>query len=160
MEAKRGQVVRFHYTISDQDGVEVETSRGDDPVLALLGHGNLMLGLEEAIIGHRAGESFSAELPPDQAFGERREDWIQRVSKKHFGKGARFRPGEQLRLQTDQGARTVTVLKVGGKFVDVDLNHPLAGKTVTFSVELEDVREATPEELAHRHAHGAGGHQH
>ena len=160
MEAKRGHVVRFHYALSGQDGKEVESSRGGDPVLALLGHGNLMLGLDEAIIGHRSGESFSASLDPDQAFGERREDWTQRVSKKHFGKGARFRAGAQLRLQTDQGARTVTVLKVGSKFVDVDLNHPLAGETVTFTVELEDVREATPEELAHRHAHGAGGHQH
>ena len=160
MEAKRGQVVRFHYAISDQDGAEVETSRGGDPVLALLGHGNLMLGLEEAILGHSAGESFSAVLHPEQAFGARRDDWTQRVSKKHFGKGTRFQPGAQLRLQTDQGSRTVTLVKVGGKFVDVDLNHPLAGQTVTFNVELEEVRDATPEELAHGHAHGAGGHQH
>ncbi len=160
LNAKRGRVVRFHYTISDAAGAEVESSRPGEPVLALLGHGNLMLGLETAIIGHSAGETFAAVLEPEQAFGERREDWTQRVSKKHFGKGTRFQPGATLRLQTDQGARTVTVLKVGGKFVDVDLNHPLAGQTVTFTVELEDVREATAEELAHRHAHGTGGHQH
>jgi FKBP-type peptidyl-prolyl cis-trans isomerase SlyD len=160
MKAKLGQVVRFHYAISDDAGVEVETSRGGDPVLALLGYGNLMLGVEEAIVGHAAGETFSTTLTPEQAFGPRREGWTQRISKKHFPKGARFQAGATLRLHTDQGAKTVTVLKVGSKFVDVDLNHPLAGMTVTFQVDLEDVREATAEERAHRHAHGAGGHQH
>ena len=104
MEAKRGHVVRFHYALSGQDGKEVESSRGGDPVLALLGHGNLMLGLEEAIIGHQAGESFSASLDPDQAFGERREDWTQRVSKKHFGKGARFQAGAQRLVARHEGS--------------------------------------------------------
>ncbi len=160
MNAERNTVVRFHYTIADQDGRTVETSHDDDPALALLGHGNLMPGLEDAILGHAAGDSFSVTLPPEQAFGSRRDDWTQRVSKKHFPKGARFQPGARLSLQTDQGTRTVTLLKVGGKFVDVDLNHPLAGQTVTFSVNLEEVRKATEEELAHRHAHGAGGHSH
>jgi FKBP-type peptidyl-prolyl cis-trans isomerase SlyD len=158
--ARRNQVVRFHYAIRNDAGVEVETSRGGEPVLALLGFGNLMPGLEEAILGHSAGESFSRTLAPEQAFGPRREDWIQRISKKHFPAGTRFQPGVTLRIQTDQGARTVTVLKVGSKFVDVDLNHPLAGQTVTFTVDLEEVRDATREELAHRHAHGNGGHHH
>ena len=160
LKAERNRVVRFHYEIADEAGVQVETSRDGDPALALLGHGNLMRGLENAILGHVAGESFSTTLAPEQAFGPKRDDWTQRVSKKHFPKNTRFLPGAQLRLMTDQGARMVTVLKVGSKFVDVDLNHPLAGQTVTFTVELEDVREASAEELAHRHAHGAGGHHH
>ena len=160
MKAERNTVARFHYAIADAKGRTVESSHDEDPALALLGHGNLMPGLENAILGHVAGDSFSVTLPPEQAFGPRREDWTQRVSKKHFPKGTRFQPGVSLRLQTDQGARTVTLLKVGGKFVDVDLNHPLAGQSVTFSVDLEAVREATEEELAHRHAHGAGGHHH
>ena len=160
MKAERNTVVRFHYAITDESGRVVESSQGDGPALALLGHGNLMPGLENAILGHAAGDSFSVSLPPEQAFGSRRDDWTQRVSKKHFPRGTRFQPGASLRLQTDQGARTVTLLKVGGKFVDVDLNHPLAGQTVTFSVELKQVREATGDELAHRHAHGDGGHHH
>jgi FKBP-type peptidyl-prolyl cis-trans isomerase SlyD len=144
----------------DADANEVETSRSGEPALALLGHGNLMGGLEQVILGRKEGEKFSVTLGPGEGFGTRREDWIQRVSKKHFPKGTRFQPGSQLQLQTEQGTRTVTVLKVGSKFVDVDLNHPLAGQTVTFEVELLEVREATPEEISHRHAHGAGGHHH
>jgi FKBP-type peptidyl-prolyl cis-trans isomerase SlyD len=158
--AEPNRVIRFHYRLLDTDGNEVETSRSGEPVLALLGHGNLMQGLEQAILGHKESEQFSVTLEPEKGFGTRREDWMQRVSKKHFSKGARFQPGAQLQLQTDQGVRTVTVTKVGNKFVDVDLNHPLAGQTVTFEVELLEVREATPEELSHRHAHGAGGHHH
>ncbi|MGE0624134.1 MAG: peptidylprolyl isomerase [Pseudomonadales bacterium] len=158
--AERDRVVRFHYRLSNEAGEPVEDSRDDEPALALLGHGNLMRGLEEAMLGHHAGERFSVSLTPEQAFGPLREGWSQRVSKKHFPKGARFQPGARLRLNTDQGARTVTVTKVGNKFVDVDLNHPLAGQAVTFEVELLEVRDATAEERAHGHAHGAGGHHH
>lgn len=158
--AERDRVVRFHYRISDEAGRPVEQSPDGEPALALLGHGNLMQGLEAAMLGRRAGERFSVSLGPDKAFGTPREGWSQRVSKKHFPKGSRFQPGARLRLHTDQGARTVTVIKVGNKFVDVDLNHPLAGQTVTFDVELLEVRDATAEERAHGHAHGDGGHHH
>lgn len=158
--AERDRVVRFHYAIADEAGSQVENSRDGEPALALLGHGNLMRGLEDAILGRAAGERFSVSLAPDKAFGVKREDWTQRVSKKHFPKGIRFQPGARLQLHTDQGERSVKVIKVGNKFVDVDLNHPLAGQTVTFDVELLEVRNATAEERAHGHAHGAGGHHH
>ena len=158
--AAKDQVVSFHYELSDEAGRIVESSSDGDPTLALLGHQNLMLGLETALMGRTAGESFNVTLEPEQAFGLRREDWIQRVSKKNFAKGTRFQVGAQLRLQSEGEARTVTVLKVGNKFVDVDLNHPLAGQTIGFSVELLEVRPGTREELAHGHAHGVGGHIH
>jgi FKBP-type peptidyl-prolyl cis-trans isomerase SlyD len=158
--AEADRVVRFHYQLTDEAGERVESSFGAEPSLALLGHGNLMGGLEAAITGRRGGERFSVTLAEDDAFGPRRDDWTQRISKKYFPKGTRFQVGGRTRVQTEQGVRTVTVLKVGNKFVDVDLNHPLAGQSVTFEVELLDVREATPEELAHGHAHGAGGHHH
>ncbi|MFM8355516.1 MAG: peptidylprolyl isomerase [Gammaproteobacteria bacterium] len=99
-------------------------------------------------------------LNPEQAFGERREDFVQRLSKKYLQNAARLKPGMQTTLQTKDGPRTVTVLKVGGKVVDVDLNHPLAGLALNFDLEVVDVRAATAEELAHGHAHGAGGHHH
>jgi FKBP-type peptidyl-prolyl cis-trans isomerase SlyD len=138
----------------------VESSREDEPLAVLHGHGTLLAAIENALAGRRAGERFELTLAPADAFGERRDNWTQRVSKKYFPNAARLKPGMQTQLQTDSGQRAVTVLKVGGKVIDVDLNHPLAGQTLNFAVEVVDVREATPEEIAHGHVHGPGGHHH
>jgi len=154
------RVVRLHYRIHDAADAVVESSAGKPPLAVLLGHGNLLPALEQALLGHQAGDRFDVTLAPEDAFGPRRDDWTQRVSKKHLANAARLRPGMQAQLQTDQGRRPVTVLKVGGKVVDVDLNHPLAGQTLRFALEVVEVREASPEELAHRHVHGPGGHPH
>jgi FKBP-type peptidyl-prolyl cis-trans isomerase SlyD len=93
------------------------------------------------------------------AYGEKREGLGQRVPKKHFG-GQRLEPGMQVVLQTNFGPRAVTIEKVGMSVVDVDLNHPMAGKDLHFDVEIVEVREASAVELEHGHVHGEGGHQH
>ena len=156
----KNHVVQFHYDLRDAQGALVATSRGGEPATALVGHGNVMEGLEAALVGHAPGDRFEATLAPEDAFGVRHEDRVRRVSKKYVANAARLKPGMQARLETDSGARTVTVLKVGNKMLDVDLNHPLAGKTVTFAVEVVAVRDGTRDELAHGHVHGAGGHHH
>jgi FKBP-type peptidyl-prolyl cis-trans isomerase SlyD len=160
LTADQDHVVRFHYELRDASGTLLESTRDGEPVAVLQGHGNVLRGIEDALRGHRAGDRVSVTLEPAQAYGPRRDDQTRRLSKKYFANPARLKPGMQTRLQTEQGPRTVTVLKVGGKMVDVDLNHPLAGKTLSFELELVDVREATAEELAHRHVHGPGGHHH
>jgi FKBP-type peptidyl-prolyl cis-trans isomerase SlyD len=160
MKIERDRVVRFHYVIRDESGNELESTREDEPLAVLQGRGNVMRGIEDALAGRTTGERFSVTLAPEQAFGPRREDWTQRISKKYFADAARLKPGMQTRLQTEEGVRPVTVIKVGGKVVDVDLNHPRAGQTLTFDLEVVEVREATAEELAHRHVHGPGGHHH
>ena len=99
-------------------------------------------------------------MSPADAYGERREGLIQRLSKKVFPKGVSLQPGAQIMLKTEHGPRVVTVQKVGMTVVDVDLNHPLAGKTLRFDIEVIDVREGSAEEIAHRHVHGEGGHAH
>jgi FKBP-type peptidyl-prolyl cis-trans isomerase SlyD len=160
LTVEKDRVVAFHYVLTDEQGEELGSSRGEEPLAALVGHGNVMPGLESALVGRTTGDKFEVTLPPDQAFGERREDWVQRVSKKYVRQASRLRPGMQTELQTNEGLRTVTVVKVGSSVLDVDLNHPLAGRTVRFAVEIIDVREASAEERAHGHAHGAGGHHH
>lgn len=159
MQIQKDVVVRFHYRLSDDSGTELENSREREPLAMLVGHGNIIPGLEQAMMGRSAGESFEVSVPPDQAYGERREDMVQRVPKKYFRERA-LKPGMTGTVSTRQGPRMVTVLKVGMSVVDVDLNHPLAGQTLRFEVELTEVRAATPEELQHGHAHGSGGHQH
>jgi FKBP-type peptidyl-prolyl cis-trans isomerase SlyD len=109
--------------------------------------------------GREAGETFSADVPAAEAYGERRDGMVQRVPKKHFGE-QRLMPGMQVVLQTNFGPRAVTILKVGMSVVDVDLNHPMAGKDLHFDIEILEVREASQEEIEHGHVHGDGGHQH
>ncbi len=159
MKIEKDRVVRFHYTVSE-GGEPVETSKDrGEPLAILMGHGNIIPGLEKAMEGREAGDSFSADVPSAEAYGERREGMVQRVPKKHFG-GQKLAVGDQVVLQTNFGPRAVTVQKVGMSVVDVDLNHPMAGKDLHFDIEIVDVREAQQAEIDHGHVHGDGGHDH
>lgn len=159
MKIEDNSVVRFHYTVAEPGLGQIETSRKQEPMTVLIGQGGIIAGLETAMRGREAGETFEVTVEPDQAYGHRREGMVQRIPRKHF-KGAKLAPGMQVVLPTEQGDRAMTVRKVGISVVDVDLNHPMAGKTLVFDVELLDVRAASEEEIAHRHVHGDGGHQH
>jgi FKBP-type peptidyl-prolyl cis-trans isomerase SlyD len=160
MKIEADRVVRFHYSLSDAAGTPIESSEGNEPIAALIGHGNIIPGLESALLGHEAGAKVEATVSPDQAYGPHDPALIQRLPKKYFKDAAKLRPGMQTVLQTRQGPRPVTVRKLGLSVIDVDLNHPLAGRELRFAVDIVDVREASAEEIAHRHAHGQGGHQH
>ena len=157
---EKDRVVRFHYTVSEVGQEPLESSKeGGQPLAILVGHGNIIPGLEKAMDGREAGESFSVDVPAAEAYGERREGLVQRVPKKHFGP-QKLAPGQQVVLNTNFGPRAVTVQKVGLSVVDVDLNHPMAGKDLHFDIEIVEVREADPVEIEHGHVHGDGGHQH
>ena len=159
MKIEDNRVVRFHYTVSEPGQPALESSRDRDPMAILIGHGNIIPGLEKAMQGREAGESFEVTVEPADAYGERREGMTQRVPRKHF-RDAKLAPGQQVVLQTNMGPRAVTVSKIGMSVVDVDLNHPMAGKTLQFAVEIVEVREASEEERQHGHVHGDGGVQH
>ncbi|MDQ1061981.1 FKBP-type peptidyl-prolyl cis-trans isomerase SlyD [Stenotrophomonas sp. SORGH_AS282] len=159
MKIEKDRVVRFHYTVAEQGQEPIESSRDRDPLAILIGHGNIIPGLEAAMLDKEAGASFEVDVKAADAYGERKEGLSQRVPKKHFGE-TRLVKGQQVVLQTNFGPRAVTVEKVGMSVVDVDLNHPMAGKDLHFSVEIVDVREAAAEELEHGHVHGDGGLQH
>lgn len=159
MKIEKDRVVRFHYTVSEVGQEPLETSEGREPLAILIGHGNIIPGLEKAMEGREAGEKFDVDVVAAEAYGERREGLTQRVPKKHF-QGARLEPGMQAVLPTNFGPRAVTIQKVGMSVVDVDLNHPMAGKDLHFAIEIVDVREAAAEELEHGHVHGDGGHHH
>lgn len=160
MQAGKDKIVSIHYRVSEDQGEEIETSHGRAPMAFLFGHGNIIPGLEQAIAGRAVGDAFDAVIEPEQGYGKRREDFVQRVPKKYFRDGEHLKPGMSTTLSTRDGLRSVTVLKIGSSVVDVDLNHPLAGKTLRFAVEIVDVRDASEEELAHGHAHGPEGHHH
>jgi FKBP-type peptidyl-prolyl cis-trans isomerase SlyD len=166
MRAENDCVVSFHYSVrdaGDTDAAEpIDDSRQrGEPMLALLGHGQLVPGVEKALSGRETGEKFAVEVAPEEAYGIRQEGLLQRVPKKYFQNAQKLKPGMTTVLQTSNGdRRTVTVHKIGMSSIDVDHNHPLAGKTLRFEIEIVDVRAAAPEELQHGHAHAGDGHTH
>ncbi|MFN3310370.1 MAG: peptidylprolyl isomerase [Thermomonas sp.] len=160
MKIEKDRVVRFHYAVAEAGQAPMESSKDvGEPLAILFGHGQIIPGLEKAMEGREAGDSFKAAVAAAEAYGERREGLTQRIPKKHFGE-QKLEPGMQVVLNTNFGPRAVTIEKVGMSVVDVDLNHPMAGKDLEFDIEVVDVREASAEELAHGHVHGEGGHHH
>ena len=153
-------VVAFHYTLRDEAGTAMETSRGGDPAVYLHGAHNIIPGLEMAMTDRAAGDIFTVTVNPENAYGLRNPDAQQRVPIKHLAFNGKLRPGAVVQLSTSDGMRTVTVTKAGRHTADIDTNHPLAGQTLVFDIEVMEARSATAEELAHGHVHGVGGHQH
>ena len=153
-------VVSFHYTLRNEAGDELESSRGGEPSAYLHGAGNIIPGLETAMNGKSEGDVFTATVAARDAYGEHRPEQVQRVPVKHLVFKGKLRPDMVVQLNTSDGMRPVTVVKAGRHSADVDTNHPLAGQTLSFDIEVVTVRAASPEEIAHGHAHGPGGHHH
>lgn len=162
MIAEKDKVVTFHYTLKNAAGEQMESSRESDPMSYLHGANNIITGLEKAMQGHAINDKFSATIEPEEAYGVRNDNNVQRVPLKRLKGIGKISVGQILNLQTNKGQVQVTVLKLGRFNVDVDGNHPLAGVQLTFDVEITDIRDASEEELKHRHVHGSGpgGHQH
>ena len=167
MEITKDKVVSFHYRLKDETGAEMESSYGAEPIAYLHGHGNIIAGIEKGLEGKALTEEnapFELVIAPADGYGERQENAIQRVPIKHLHGDkkslSKIKAGDLITINTDDGGKQAVVVKAGKFNVDVDTNHPLAGKTLTFEVQLESVRDATEEELAHGHAHGVGGHHH
>ncbi|MBK8162889.1 MAG: peptidylprolyl isomerase [Gammaproteobacteria bacterium] len=164
MLIEKNKVVTFHYRVNEAGRETLEDSRDGAPLVYLHGHGGMIPGVEEALTGRQAGDHLEVSVPPEKGYGARNEDAVQRISKSHVlnaAKGkAKFEPGMMVQVNTPYGPRSVVVLKVGMTTLDVDANHPLAGRTLEFTLDVVDVRDASEEEITHGHAHGAGGHEH
>ncbi len=161
MQIEDGAVATFVYSISDDAGKDVESNREGMPMAFLCGKGNILKGIEDGLRGKSAGDQVNVTLTPEQAYGPRSEEAKQKVPIKHLAsKHKRLLPGTLVKVNTDKGPRDASVIKAGKFMVELDMNHPFAGKTLNFDIEVKDVRAATEEELAHGHAHGDGGHHH
>ncbi len=160
MKIENNTVVSFHYQLREVGGDYTEDSTNGDPMLYLHGHRGILPGLEDAMLGRSIGDKFTVALPPEDAYGPRNDAAVQRVPLKHLINEPRPRVGQIVTVNTRNGKVRATVVKVGRFNVDIDTNHPLAGKSLEFDVEILQIREATMDEVSHRHAHGPGGHQH
>jgi FKBP-type peptidyl-prolyl cis-trans isomerase SlyD len=158
MSITQDQVVSIHYTLKDDAGEIIDSSPDGEPLVYLHGHGNLIPGLERELAGKRAGDKLQVTVSAADGYGEYDEALVQRVPRRTLKGLANLRVGMRLQAQSGQGARAVTVTRIAGDMVTLDGNHPLAGKSLHFQVEVAAVRAASDAELSHGHVHGPGGH--
>jgi FKBP-type peptidyl-prolyl cis-trans isomerase SlyD len=160
MQIAERHVAYFHYTLTNDAGETLDSSAGREPLPYLHGGGNIVPGLEKALTGKKAGDKLKVDVTPEDGYGPRVEALVQVVPKSAFEGVADLKPGMQFQAESNMGPVSVVVTDVTGDNVTVDGNHPLAGQTLHFDVEITEVREATTEEVLHGHVHGAGGHHH
>jgi FKBP-type peptidyl-prolyl cis-trans isomerase SlyD len=157
--AENGKVVQIHYSLST-GGQPLESSRGGEPLTYLHGAQNIIPGLEKAIAGRGPGETLSVDVPPAEGYGERNRPERQEVPRVAFPPNVEIQAGMRFVTESDGEAVPVWVDEVTEDTVYIDFNHPLAGHTLRFDVEVLTVRDATQEEVTHGHPHGPGGHHH
>ncbi len=160
MTVKQDSVVTLHYTLKDDGGEVIDSSASGAPLSYLHGHGHLIAGLERELHGKSAGDKLTVTIAPADGYGEYDKTLVEQIPRRALKGISSIKVGMRLRTQTAQGLRTAIVTRVVGDIVTLDANHPLAGKSLNFEVEITDVRDATEEELSHGHVHGPGGHDH
>ena len=160
MKIANKSVVGIDYTLKNETGQVLDSSQGGEPLYYLHGYGNIIPGLEEALVDKSAGDSIQVTIPPEKAYGLRNEDAMVQVHRDQFEGIADIREGMEVQAQGEQGVQIFTVTKIMGDTILLDGNHPLAGQTLYFDVDIKEVREATEEELAHGHVHSPGHHHH
>jgi len=158
---EQNSVVSVNYTGTFSDSGEIfDTNIGGEPLVFLVGHGNMIEGFEQEMLGAAIGDTRQFTLTPERAYGHRDDDAVQRIPKSQFPEGMELEVGMVLGAQSEQGPIQFSVVEVEDDFVTVDFNHQMAGHTLHFSVEVVAIREATSDEHAHGHAHGPGHHHH
>ena len=153
------KVVFIHYILTDDDGNEIDSSRGAEPMPYLHGTGAIVEGLEKALDGKTTGDTIEVKVPPEQGYGPRTGQG-QQVPREAF-EGGEPQPGMPVGIELEEGKRVqMYIAEVNDTHVTLTLDHPLAGMNLNFKVEVMQIRDATKEELEHDHAHDGDGHHH
>ncbi len=161
MQIAKDSVVSIEYTLTDDNGAILDQSAGRGPLWYLHGHENIVPGLEKALGGKSVGDKLTVSVPPEDGYGAYDETQTFEVPRSELPATIQPQKGMELTMRSPNGHSVpVTILKVKPSSVVMDGNHPLAGKTLHFAVEVSGVRKATKEELAHGHVHAPGGHHH
>lgn len=155
----KDMVVGLDYVLRVQGGQEVDSSDADDPLEYLHGHNNIIPGLENELTGLKVGDSKDVTVSPADGYGDFDEEAVGEYPRGSFPPDLNLQVGGMLEVRDPEGGSGLaTVQEVDDDSVTLNFNHPLAGETLHFAVKVVSVREATQEELAHGHAHGAHGH--
>lgn len=154
MKIAKDAKVRIDYTLKNQNGDVLDSSEEREPLAFLQGSGQIIPGLEKALEGREAGDSFSVEIEPGEGYGEYDEELIFEVPRDRFQNQDGIEAGMQVQAQLQDGSTQIlTIQSVGDDQVTLDANHPLAGETLHFDVEVAEVSEPSQEEIDHGHAH-------
>lgn len=153
---ENNKVVTIDFTLKNSEGVLLETTEGSEPFDYLQGAMEILPALEAQMEGKKIGDTCTITLSPDEAYGDRNEELVDQVSLAEFGPEG-VSVGEELQIPLDDDVVLVTITNIEGDIVTADMNHPLAGMTLVFDIEVKAIREATAEELEHGHAHSAEG---
>lgn len=155
------KAVSIDYTLTNDAGEVIDSSAGGAPLVYLHGAGNIISGLEKALEGKQGGDQVIVAIEPEDAYGEYSPELVATLNRAMFEGVDELEVGMQFHASgPDGGMQIVTIRDVEGDDVIVDGNHPLAGQRLNFDVKIVSVREASEEEIAHRHIHGEGGHHH
>lgn len=139
-KAKNGDTVKIHYTGTLENGQVFADSREKQPLEFTLGSGKIIPGIERGIIGMKSGETKTIEIPPEEAYGQRREDLLVEIPKSELPDNIKDAKGQRIQMQKpDGGLIEVTVTEVNENTVSMDANHPLAGQTLYFNLELVEI---------------------
>ena len=160
MQIATNCVVLIHYTLTNDAGETLDSSAGREPLAYMHGQGNIIPGLEAALVSRTAGDKLNVRVAPSDGYGDVDAALVQEVPRTALSGIDEVKVGMRLQTQSARGPQVVVVTAVSDESVSIDANHPLAGQHLNFAVEIAEVRAASAEELAHGHVHGAGGHHH
>jgi FKBP-type peptidyl-prolyl cis-trans isomerase SlyD len=161
MKVEKGSVVSVDYELHLGDGVVVDASAPGQPMSYIHGESQIVPGLETALEGLSAGEAKQVVVAPEDGYGDHDARGLQEVPKNAFPAEMEPQVGMELMAEGPQGQTVPFVIReVKPESIVIDLNHPLAGRTLHFAVTVREVRSATPEEIHHGHVHGEHGHEH
>ena len=152
MKIEKDRIIIIDYVMTDDTGKVLEDTSETGPSGFLFGHEAMMPAIEEALSEKETGDSLDVSLSPDRAFGERLEDLVETIDRSKFSKDIAFEPGQLFQVPGPEGyPESVRVVEATEAHVKLDRNHPMAGKEVSFSITVREVREATDLEIEHGH---------
>jgi len=160
MTIAKDHVVEIDYTLTNEAGDVLDSSSGGQPLAYLHGYKNIVVGLENDLVGKAVGDNFKSVVKPEEGYGEVNDKLVTDVPKEELASIPDLKEGISIQAQSSQGTQIFKVVKIGDDKITLDGNHPLAGQTLYFDITVKSVRTATADEMSHGHAHGPGGHNH
>ena len=157
LKVEENKVVTFEYTLKNDNGDILDSSSDHAPLVYIHGSGNIIPGLESELEGKQIGDKFHATIAPEDAYGIRYDELVQKIEREKLAHLDTIEVGMQLQAYDEEGMQILTVKEVSDTDVTLDGNHPLAGERLHFDVEVTGIREATEEEAMFGLNQGHGG---